>query len=303
MIETIKFGSLKWYHILSPREDDFKFLVDTFHFHPLDIEDCRSDLNQRPKIDFYDDYYFLILHFPYFDRANIFLQTKEVKIFWGEDFLITIGNSHWVVKEMFNQAKLEAKEQKTFEVGTSDALLYKILERLMKETELVIRKIGDSVDLCGKSLFDKKAVHTIERLSFTRKNLITLNTMFKPQLTLFAKFESGVKQGYAENMENYWGNIIDYYQRLWDYIEDYDELIDGFSRTFDSLQTNRTNEIIKILTLISSILLPLTFIASLYGMNIPLPLQGQENSFFILFLGMTILAMGMVIFFKLRKWM
>ncbi|MDY0285495.1 MAG: CorA family divalent cation transporter, partial [Bacteroidales bacterium] len=83
MIDTIKFGTLKWHHIFQPTDDDLQHLLSDFHFHPLDIEDCKS-YNQRPKIDIYDDYYFLILHFPYFDRQNRFLKTREVKIFWGE---------------------------------------------------------------------------------------------------------------------------------------------------------------------------------------------------------------------------
>ena len=89
MIETIKTGTIKWHHILDPREEDLNYLLETFYFHPLDIEDCKS-YNQRPKIDIYDDYYFLILHFPNFDRWNRFILTKEVKIFWGEDYVITI---------------------------------------------------------------------------------------------------------------------------------------------------------------------------------------------------------------------
>jgi magnesium transporter len=84
MIQTIKIGTLKWHYIEDPSDEDLGFLKDNFHFHPLDIEDCRS-VNQRPKIDIYDDYYFLILHFPHYDRWNRFLKTKEVKIFWGED--------------------------------------------------------------------------------------------------------------------------------------------------------------------------------------------------------------------------
>ena len=77
MINTLKIGDLIWRHFNNPTEEDFDFLRDRFHFHPLDIEDCKS-VNQRPKIDIYDDYYFLILHFPDFDRQNRFVKIKEV---------------------------------------------------------------------------------------------------------------------------------------------------------------------------------------------------------------------------------
>jgi magnesium transporter len=303
MIETIKIGTLKWHHILDPTDEDLQFLKENFHFHPLDIEDCRSRTNQRPKIDIYDDYYFLILHFPYFDRWNRFLKTKEVKIFWGADFVITIGKSHWVVKNLFNSGREPDDIYQVRQVGTSDALLYKILEHLMQESLSLLSKMGVEVDLINRDLFSKKAERTIERISLTRKNIILVNTIFKPQLRLFHKFESGEIEGYAENMEDYWGNILDYYQKIWDMTEDYQEIVEGLSKTFDSLQTNRTNEIMKVLTLISSILLPLTFIASLYGMNVDLPFQGQPYSFGILMVCMVLLASGMIFLFKKKGWM
>jgi magnesium transporter len=303
MIQTIKIGTLKWHHILDPSDEDLQFLTDNFHFHPLDIEDCRS-VNQRPKIDIYDDYYFLILHFPNYDRWNRFLKTKEVKIFWGDDYIITIGKSHWVVGTLFNSAsEKEADPYEILQAGTSDALLYIILERLMQETQSLISKLGIEVELINRDLFNKKAEKTIERISLTRRNIILLNTIFKPQLRLFHKFESGEIEGYAENMEEYWGNILDYYQKMWDMIEDYQELVEGLSKTFDSMQTNKSNEIMKVLTLVSSILLPLTFIASLYGMNVGLPYQNHPFSFWLLMISMVLIAGAMIFYFKRKNWM
>jgi magnesium transporter len=104
-------------------------------------------------------------------------------------------------------------------------------------------------------------------------------------------------------MEDYWGNIMDYYQKIWDIVEDDGELIKGYSMTFDSLQVNRTNEVMKILTLVSSVLLPLTFIASLYGMNIKLPFQEHPFSFLIVSGSMSSIAVMMFVYFKIKKWM
>lgn len=302
MFETIKIGTLKWHHILNPTDENLNFLKDNFHFHPLDIDDCRS-VNQRPKIDIYDDYYFLILHFPSFDKAGRFTKTREVKIFWGEDYIITIGKSHWVVAEMYEKAKAQLERKESFEIGTSDALLYKILESLLRESLTLVSKLGHELDYINRDLFSKKPERIIEKISVTRKNLILVNTIFKPQLRLFHKFETGAIKGYAENMEDYWGNILDYYQKIWDLVEDYEELIEGLAKTFDSLQTNRINEIMKVLTLVSAILLPLTFITGLYGMNVGLPFQNDPNSFFIVLVAMVIIAFVLVFLFKRKRWM
>ncbi|OQX76686.1 MAG: hypothetical protein B6D64_09450 [Bacteroidetes bacterium 4484_276] len=302
MIETVKIGTIRWHHILSPKEEDLRYLQDKFYFHPLDIEDCRSKLNQRSKIDVYDDYYFLILHFPKFDHNNRFLNTKEIKMFWGEDYLITISNTQWVVKDLFDEAKLQAKNKEEFEIGTTDALFYQILERLMTETLSLIRKIGNDVDVLNRDLFNKKAEKTIERISVTRKNIILLNTIFKPQLPIFQKLENGTVEGYAENMEDYWGNILDYIKKTWDMTEDYAELIEGLSKTFDSLQANRTNQIMKTLTIISSFILPLSLITGLYGMNIMLPIQDNAYAFISIMVIMVAIAGTMFFYFKMKKW-
>jgi magnesium transporter len=302
MIETIQLGSIKWYHILYPSEENLNFLSENFDFHPLDIEDCRSRV-QRPKIDVYEDYYFMILHFPYADKANKFVKTKEVKIFWGKDYVITIGKSHWVVKNLFNEVKENPDSALGNLPNTSDILLYSILEALMKETMSLLTRIDDELDLINRDIFNIKAEKTIERISVTRKNLILINTIFRPQLRVFQKFESGAIEGFAEEMEEYWGNILDYYQKMWDMIEDYEELIEGFSKTFDSLQANRTNQIMKILTFISTIMLPLSVITGMYGMNVALPMGKNPIAFYVILGGMVIIMGGMMMYFKRKKWM
>ena len=303
MIETIKIGTLKWSHIVRPTDEDLQILKDHYHFHPLDIEDCKTVTNLRPKIDIYDDYYFMILHFPGFDQTETFVDIKEVKFFWGKDFLISIGKSHWLMRDLFESEKLPGTGAKKLEVGSSDALLYEIIEHALNDIQVLMDKVDKAVENCGKSLFSRNAEKIIERISVTRKNIILLNTIIKPQLLLFNKLQSGTIKGFAENMEDYWGNIYDFYQKVYDMLEDDAELIKGYSMTFDSLQVNKTNEVVKILTLVSSVLLPLTFIASLYGMNIQLPIQDHPSSFIIISIIMLAIAVTMLIYFKIRKWM
>ncbi len=307
MIETIRFGTLKWHHIINPTEENLQFLKDNFHFHPLDIEDCLS-VTQRPKIDIYDDYYFLILHFPSIDKTNRFIRTKEVKIFWGKDYIITIGTSHWVVKDLFEKTLQSLSEEQSHKnpdalSGTSDAILYKILYRLMDESYTMLNKLGYEMELINRNLFERHAEKIIERISIARRNIIHINTIFKPQRGLFHKFESGEIKGYAENMEEYWGNILDYFQKMWDMVEDYEELIEGLSKTFDSMQANRTNEIMRVLTFISTTLLPLTFITGLYGMNVGLPLQNHPLSFWLLIGMMVLIVVSLIFWFKRKKWL
>ncbi|RLD66593.1 MAG: hypothetical protein DRI84_04455 [Bacteroidetes bacterium] len=300
MIGKLQIGKLIWYHIPYPNDKNMEFLRENFDFHPLDLEDCQSKV-QRPKIDIYDDYRFLILHFPYFDKVLKFVKTKEVKIFWGEFYIITVG-SHWVIRSLFDKTKSEADIDIDELPNTSDVLLYSILDSLMKESFKLMKLIEDNLDHISHEMFDKKAEKTIERISVTRKNLILLNTAFKPQLRLFQKFESGIIKGFTPDMEEYWGNNLDSFQKMWDSIEDYQELIQGFSLTFDSLQANRTNEIMKVLTTISTILLPLTFLTGLYGMNVDLPLQENQTAFFVIIGTMILIVIALLLYFKKKRW-
>ena len=274
MIETIQYQSLKWQQITNPTEEDYRYLLEEYQFHPLDIEDCRGS-NQRPKLDEYDDYYFLILHFPYFDKGNKFIRIREVKIFWGKDFIITIGKSHWVVQKLFEemQEDLHDDDDDVKEMlSSSDLLLYHILDRLMLETYTLIMRVGAEVDLINYDIFNRKARSIIELISVTRRNIILLNTTFKPQLRVLHMFEGGAIKGFVDpevpnpvtgqlvDMEDYWGNILDQYQKMFDSIEDFGELIEGLSQTFDSLLTNRTNVtsfwcIIGVMLVITSILI------------------------------------------------
>ncbi|MDR0763762.1 MAG: hypothetical protein LBF01_04630, partial [Bacteroidales bacterium] len=171
MIDTIDFGTLKWHYILSPSEEDLLFLEENFHFHPLDIEDCRST-NQRPKIDIYDDYNFLILHFPAFDSEMKNLRVREIKLFWGPDYIITIGSTHWTIKNLFDLTEKNPDAVDEFVKSSSDALLYTILNRLMVDAYSLLLRVGGQIEEINRNLFGKKAVATIEGISITRKNII-----------------------------------------------------------------------------------------------------------------------------------
>lgn len=304
MIETIQYQSIKWLQITNPSEDDYRYLLEDYQFHPLDIEDCRGS-NQRPKLDEYDDYYFLILHFPYFDKGNKFIRIREVKIFWGKDYIITIGKSHWVVKKLFEEMQEDLHdedEDAQAKFASSDILLYTILDRLMLETYTLIMRIGAEVDLINYDIFNKKARSIIELISVTRRNIIMLNTSFKPQLRVLHMFEGGAIKGFVDpevlDMEDYWGNILDQYQKMFDSIEDYGELVEGLSSTFDSLQTNRTNDIMRLLTIFNAVLLPLTVVTGIFGMNLDFPFITNVHAFWIVISAMVLITLALVVFFN-----
>ena len=117
-------------------------------------------------------------------------------------------------------------------------------------------------------------------------------------------FESGGIRGFVDpeliDMEDYWGNILDQYQKMFDSIEDYGELIEGLSQTFDSLLTNRTNQIMRVLTYFSTIMLPLTVVTGFFGMNVDFPFKMGHTAFWCILLTMVILTTLLIIYFRRR---
>jgi magnesium transporter len=117
-------------------------------------------------------------------------------------------------------------------------------------------------------------------------------------------FESGGIKGFVNpdvlDMEDYWGNILDQYQKMFDSIEDYGELIEGLSKTFDSLQANKTNEIMKVLTYINTILLPLTVITGLFGMNVDFPFTTDTTAFWCIVGAMVLISSLLIVYFNWR---
>ena len=174
----------------------------------------------------------------------------------------------------------------------------------MLETNTLVQRVGAEVDLINYDIFNRRARSIIEQISVTRRNIILLNTTFRPQLRVLHMFESGGIKGFVDpemmDMEDYWGNILDQYQKMFDLVEDYGELIEGLSHTFDSLLTNRTNEIMRVLTYFSTIMLPLTVVTGFFGMNVDFPFAMNHIAFWLILGVMGLLTAGLIFFFHHR---
>ncbi len=304
MIESIQNEKNKWIHVTNPTGDDIRYLADTYRFHHLDLEDISSEV-ERPRIDVYPNYYFMIIHYPYILKDKKTIKTAELDLFWGKDFIVTISHSKSpLIPEFFNSIKHSREKTKEYLNNTSAWILYQLLDHLFAQSSKTIKYNSRLLDQINNDLFNpSKSKKTIEQISKVRTNSILLNTIFKPQLYIFKRLETGQYKGFDPDMMIYWSDIADSVRRIWDIIEDQQELIEGLSATFDSLVSNRTNEIMKVLTFFSAVLLPLTLISGIYGMNIALPIQEHPHAFLFISGGMVLIVIAMLTFFKIKKWM
>ena len=305
MIEKITSNKLTWLDITNPTREDLAFLSEKYKFHDLDLEDCLSKV-QRPKIEDYEEYTFLVLHFPVMQPRGYRLSIEEVDIFWGDDYVITLHSRNFSkISEIFDNVEKNKDLLKKYFSDDSDYLLYEVLHEVALSIFPIMNRISKEIDVLDNSFDTLKPLKLIERISALRRNIIFLQTSFKPNKNIFAILENQFEAQEEKGMDVYWGDIGDYIGKLMDMAEDYQELIDGLYSSIDTLLTYRTNSIIKTLTIFSVIMLPLTFITGFYGMNIRLPFQEEfahsYESVLVVSGIMALIAIGMLIYFKIKR--
>jgi magnesium transporter len=305
-VETIDGPGLRWVNIERPSQLEMGWLEEHFDFHPLDLEDVLSR-NQRPKIDEYDDYLFIVLHFPVFDRSVGRLNAGELDFFVGRDYLVTIPNQPLQpVEYLFERcrAKEELREQH-FSKG-SGYLLYRIVDDSFDYCFPMLRKIGNKLDAVEDEIFEGRSEEVVRDISNVKQEIINFRKVVRPQRTVLRDLENAKQPFLASTegeLEVYFDDIVDSHERIWDMLENYKEVVEALEDTNESVISHRVNDILRFLTAISVIVLPLTLIASIWGMNVGVPGEGDPGDFFVVVGAMLALLVGMVAFFRGRGWL
>lgn len=301
--ETVIWGGLTWINIENPTEAEMKNLSSKYPFHPLDLDDCLSRI-QRPKIDEYKEYLFLVLHFPVFNREARVTTTSQVSVFIGENYLITLhkGDLKPLVK-LFRDCELnEDSREENFSYGPG-YLLYRVIDRLIDYCLPILSKIGDNIDSIEEEIFTTGIPRGIREISILRRDVISFRRIIWPMRSVINRLGSKIYRFTPSDLTAYFGDVIDHTDTIWDGLDEYKEIIEGLNDTHDSVATNRTNEVIRMLTVIATILLPISVVASIFGMNIPLGVFGDSPyAPVFVFLICAVIIGGMLYFFKRHNW-
>lgn len=309
-VEELHAGGLTWINIESPGSLEQTWLEQHFDFHALDLEDVLSQ-NQRPKIDAYPDYLFLVIHIPVFDHKYDRLVAGEVDIFVGSDFMITLPNQPLPpVEYLFERCRADDDlREKLFSRG-SGYLMYRLVDDSFDYCFPMLRKIGNKLDTLEDEIFEGESEELVRDISTAKQEIINFRKVIRPQRPVLRDLER-VKTRYLAtdlDLEIYFDDIVDAHERIWDMLENYKEMIVGLEETNESIISHRVNDILRVLTGISVIVLPLTLIASIFGMNVGLPGGGDPErhnfiSFFVVMTVMLVVLIGMVAFFRKRRWL
>jgi magnesium transporter len=304
-VEVITHDGLRWINIERPTPIDHAWLEEHFDFHPLAYEDVLSR-NQRPKIDEYDDYMFIVLHFPVFDKKVGRLNAGELDIFVGPDYLITIPNTPLQpVEYLFERVKSNADLREQIFSQGSGYLLYRIVDYAFDYCFPMLGKIGNKLDRIESEIFEGRSEEVVRDISNAKQEIINFRKIIRPQRTVLRDLER-TKHRYlasTNDLEIYFDDIVDASERIWDMLENFKEVIEALEDTNESVLSHRVNNILKVLTSISVIVLPLTLVASIWGMNVRVPGEGSIHAFWIVVGSMVVLLVGMLGFFKRRGWL
>jgi magnesium transporter len=255
-------------------------------------------------VDEYPDYLFGVLHFPVYDKAIQRLNAAELDLFVGNGYLVTLPAVELLpVTRLFarSQEDDELREQ-LFSKG-SGYLLYHILDDLFDYCFPILDKIGHKLDSIEDDMFEKRAEEVVRDLSNVKQEIISYRKIIKPERSTLRLLERQIERFLPEDLELYFDDIVDASERIWDLLDNFKEVVEALEDTNESVISHRQNDVLRILTVVSVVLLPLTLITGIFGMNVRFPGWETATAFWAIAGGMLALAVGLIAFFRYKRWL
>jgi magnesium transporter len=305
-IQRLEAHGLTWLNIEEPTEAETAWLAEHHDFHPLDFEDVLSRRRQRSKIDEYDDYVFLVLHFPRFDKRTGRLQATELNVFIGPGLLITIPKEPLKpISALWSRCDGRDDARFDFMSKGSGFLLYEIVDQMFDYCFPILDKIGFKLDSLEDAIFEGQSDELVRDISNVKQEIINYRKIIKPQRPTLRMLERAVQRYAPDDLEFYFDDIVDKNERIWDSLENYKEVAEALEATNETVITHRLNDMLAVLTILSAVVLPLTLITGIYGMNLNfLPFSDDGVGAFAGVTGLLVLmATGVVWYFRKRKWL
>ena len=304
-VAEVAAGGLTWIQLEKTDPEAVNELRERFGWHPLDVEDILSK-RQRPKVDDYGDegYLFGVLHFPAYDKSIQRLNAAELDFFLGHDYLVTLPNVELLpVTRLFRRCEEdEALRDQLFSKG-SGYLLYHVLDDLFDYCFPILDKIGHKLDSIEDAMFEERAEEVVRDISNVKQEIISYRKIIKPERSTLRVLDGRAQRYLPKELDLYFDDIVDAAERIWDLLDNYKEVVEGLEQTNESVISHRQNNVLRILTVFSVVLLPLTLISGIFGMNVDVPGFGTAEAFWVIIGVMIGLAASLVGFFRYKRWL
>lgn len=292
--------NLLWVDIEKPTKEDFQTIQDIFDFHPLCIETCKR-FSQMPKVDDYGDYIFLVMHRISFDKKTGTIGLNELDMFLGKNYLVTI---HMFESDVIHELREKIDTHTHLSSEGIDFLMYTIINDVIDKYFPVVDALDDLIDELEGLVIKNKAGHRIAyRAIRIRRNIAELKKITGPQREVIGRLARHENKLISERTAIYFRDVYDNIIRIYSMLETHRDLIASTFEAYLSLTNNRMNQVMKQLTLIATIFLPLTFITGIYGMNFQsMPELASPLGYPAALSLMLIIGLGFYVYFRRKGW-
>jgi magnesium transporter len=305
-IQSVAWQGLTWIDVERPGLAEMGHLGDLYGFHPLALEDCLSRV-QLPKVDEYDNHLFIVTHFPVFNRQLRIAQPSQVSVFASSSYIVTVhrGDLRPMTK-LFRDAVDSESVRADIMSRSSGYLLYRILDMLVDDGFPILNRVIQNVDGVGDRLLGRPRRRDVQDLAVYRRDIISYRRIIRPQIGVMELLERKAYPFLKVDPGVYFGDLADHTRRIWEELEELKEVADGLHDTIVTTSSYVTNDVMRALTMLATVLLPVLLVSGLYGMNVRLPLGevARDSGWtFWIVLGASLgLGAAALAWFRFRGW-
>jgi magnesium transporter len=302
MHKIIEGPKVTWIDIQDPDEDDIEYLKKANGFHPMVLEELIPPA-WRIKVESFTSYLFFIFYYPVYSKEHRHTRARELDVIVGKNVLVTSHyNSIVPLKGLFDRCNLYPEKKGEYMNQTAGYLLYHVLNEMRQSTLLRLDRINKKLHTIEDEIFGGHEQQMLREISLTKADIINFWSIVNPQGEILESLRKEGKAFFGEDLSPYFGHLLGDWSQARNDLQTYKEAIEALEQTNNSLLTDKTNEIVKLLTIFSVIVFPLTLLAAIFGMNTQdLPLTGYAGDFWVISAVMLTGILGMIGFFKWKK--
>jgi len=304
-------GDVTWVDITDPTASETAKLERDYHFHPLDLEDCISG-RQLTKVEDHGEHFFIMLHFPMKDDHGV-IASFQVSMFLGRNYLVSLHPASCkVLSELFESSK-DDEQQRGALMKSSTYLAYRIIDGLVEGIFSILDSVQENLDSIEATVFDEKK-SSADSINRARRQIAILGRIISP-LRLFLPDIVKAQKDSEEDLSIYFSDIDHKVGKASATVDEMKEMVEIYKDTDFVINSERTNTVLSILTILFTLTIPATVISSIFGMNVPLPggwnfgvtgpldYFGPYTTLLFIFVAMLMPALIMAAYFRRVGWL
>jgi len=300
-MRQIQTQKLTWIDFTEPSADEILFLKK-IRLHPLAIEEFTMP-SARPKASLYGHCLYLTVHVPLFDKENRRTYPSELDIVMTDKYLVT-GHDQDIfqLRDFFSKIQRSKKLQEKYMNQSPGYLLYYIIEYLLESCFPKIDHINENLDKIEDEIFRGNEKDMVHEISYVKRDILNFRRTLKPQKSVLESLARDKYPMINADLQSYYQDLVGTNIRVWSALENAKEVIESLEETNDALLSNKLNTTMKVLTIFSAIMLPMTVISSVLSMSMGIPLPHNPQAFWIYVIGMLVISLITILIFKLKRW-